>query len=63
MTNALNALLRDAAFAADLATAGLRVVRERHTCGHRAVELINIASSIHNSRHSPIRPLCEEPVS
>jgi spore maturation protein CgeB len=63
MTNALNALLRDAAFAANLAAAALRVVRERHTCGHRAVELINIASSIHNSRHSPIRPLCEEPVS
>ncbi len=62
VTNALTALLHDPDFAADVADAAFRLVSERHTCRHRANELLHIVDGIHNSRHSPVRPLCEEPV-
>jgi spore maturation protein CgeB len=63
MIEALKTLLRDRDFAAEIADTAFRLVNEHHTCRHRADELIRITDGIHNSRHSPIRPLCEEPIS
>lgn len=40
MTRALRALRDDAAMRADLARRGLETIRARHTCGHRAAELL-----------------------
>jgi spore maturation protein CgeB len=40
MATAMRSLLADAAFAADIADAGLRAIAARHTCGHRADELL-----------------------
>jgi spore maturation protein CgeB len=42
MTAALSLVLRDGAFAADMARTGLRAVQARHTCRHRVEELLAI---------------------
>jgi spore maturation protein CgeB len=63
MKVALNMLLRDRELAAAIANAGLDDVVRHHTCRHRAVELLQIADSIHASRHAPVQPLCKEPAS
>jgi spore maturation protein CgeB len=62
MTNALKLLLQDRDYAAEMNNAALRSVTNHHTCRHRAHELMHIADNIRTSRHSPVRPLVEEPV-
>jgi spore maturation protein CgeB len=62
MTNALKLLLKDTDYAAEMNNAALRSVTNHHTCRHRAHELMHIADNIRTSRHSPVRPLVEEPV-
>lgn len=46
MTHHLTALAADPALRADLAAKGLETIRERHTCDHRADELLAIAALI-----------------
>jgi len=48
MTGAISDVLRDDAFAAELARVGLSSVRSRHTCRHRVEELLTLIS-----RHRP----------
>ncbi|WP_407179031.1 glycosyltransferase [Bradyrhizobium sp. STM 3562] len=50
MRNALRALSQDAEFAAATASAGLHLVRGRHTCRHRVRELLDIVDQIRTSR-------------
>jgi spore maturation protein CgeB len=50
MKSALSAVLSDSELAESLAGAGLRTVLERHTCRHRADELIAIADDLSSSR-------------
>jgi spore maturation protein CgeB len=45
MTRALDDLRRDAALRAALAASGLETIRARHTCAHRAAELLAIAAA------------------
>jgi spore maturation protein CgeB len=52
MKQALLALLRDRALAAEIVKTGLEAIRSRHTCGHRVAELIEIVSSIRSARHT-----------
>jgi spore maturation protein CgeB len=59
MQHALFKLLWDRAFAAETAATGLRVIRERHTCGHRALQLLKIIDEIRGSRVSP-QPVQDE---
>jgi spore maturation protein CgeB len=49
MTAALSAILRDPDLSHDLVTTGLRAIRERHTCAHRALELVSIIRSLNRS--------------
>jgi spore maturation protein CgeB len=42
MATALTRVLEDRQLAADLVRTGLAAIRERHTCAHRARELLNI---------------------
>jgi hypothetical protein len=39
---------------------GLEVIRDRHTCRHRAAELIEIVSSIRGARRTPPTARFEE---
>jgi spore maturation protein CgeB len=50
MKDALLTLLRDHALAAEMVKTELKVIRDRHTCRHRAAELIEIVSSIREAR-------------
>ncbi len=52
MTRVLATLLNDQAFAAETAEIGLRVIQSRHTCGHRAMQLLNIVDEIQGARPS-----------
>jgi spore maturation protein CgeB len=52
MKEAMLAILRDHALATDLVKTGLETIRDRHTCRHRAAELIRIVSSIRGPRHT-----------
>ena len=52
MKDALQALLHDRDLATALTTAGLQTIAERHTCRHRALELLGIVDSIRGPRHS-----------
>jgi spore maturation protein CgeB len=52
MKNALRTLLHDRDCATALTTAGLQTIAERHTCRHRALELLGIVDSIRGPRHS-----------
>jgi spore maturation protein CgeB len=63
MKAALHMLLRDPDFASATANAACRHILEHHTCHHRALELLTIANGIRSSRHTPVPPLCQEPVS
>ena len=63
MERKLRMLLRDEATAAELAARGLATIRRRHTCAHRADELLNIYSELlpHSSRgarmkHESVNP-------
>lgn len=53
MKQALLTVLRDHALATDMIKTGLEVIRDRHTCRHRAAELIEIVSSIRGARRTP----------
>jgi spore maturation protein CgeB len=53
MRRALQLLLNDAELAAATADEGLRLVHERHSCRHRAVELLELAARIHRARKAP----------
>lgn len=50
MRDALSVLLRDTEFAAAMADAGFRLVAERHTCRHRALQLLDIVDQIRDQR-------------
>jgi spore maturation protein CgeB len=52
MKEALLTLLRDHALAAEMIKTGLEVIGDRHTCRHRAAELIDIVSSIRGARRT-----------
>jgi spore maturation protein CgeB len=53
MREALQVVLRDRAFAAELAASGLRRIRARHTCGHRVSELFSIVAALGRPRAAP----------
>jgi spore maturation protein CgeB len=59
MKDALQALLHDPELAAAVTTAGLQTIAERHTCGHRALELLDVVDSIRGSRRHPASRLEE----
>jgi spore maturation protein CgeB len=60
MKQALLILLHDQPLAAEVARAGLKVIADRHTCRHRADELIAIVSSIRSARRTlPVSPFEE----
>jgi spore maturation protein CgeB len=46
MQAALQRILRDGAFANELAARGLQAINERHTCAHRARELLGIVNAV-----------------
>jgi spore maturation protein CgeB len=46
MSDALSLVLRDRAFAAELARTGLQAIRARHTCAHRVAELFEIVAAL-----------------
>jgi spore maturation protein CgeB len=46
MMQALRALIDDPDLSSSITEAGLRTIRERHTCGHRAQQLIEIVEDI-----------------
>jgi spore maturation protein CgeB len=50
MKDALLALLRDPELSAAVMAAGLQTITERHTCRHRALELLGIVDSVRSSR-------------
>lgn len=50
MTDALVRLKKDSDLRRSLAKSGLETIRARHTCAHRARELLKIASDIRSSR-------------
>lgn len=52
MEEALLALLRDPGYAATITEAGLRAIAERHTCRHRALELVGIVNQIRSEGRS-----------
>jgi spore maturation protein CgeB len=54
MREALQVVLRDRAFAAELAASGLRRVRARHTCGHRVSELFSIVAALATREAAPV---------
>ena len=63
MKAALLALLHDRELAAALTRAGLRTIAERHTCRHRALELLGIVDSIRGPRRSETASHLQEALS
>jgi len=63
MKTALRALLHDGELAATLTRAGLQTIAERHTCRHRALELLDIVDSLHGPRQSETAPRLQEVLS
>ncbi len=55
MLIALKTLLRDPELAHTTARQGLRVIAERHTCRHRALQLLDIVESIGGPRRRTTR--------
>jgi spore maturation protein CgeB len=53
MRRKLRAILNDPAMAREMAQRGLSSVRRRHTCAHRAAELLNIYDELTACRFSP----------
>jgi spore maturation protein CgeB len=49
MTRQLRAVANDAALRAELAASGLERIAERHSCSHRAAELMHIVATINNT--------------
>ena len=60
MKEAMRTLLGDQALAADMVKTGLEAIRNRHTCRHRAAELIEIVSSVRGARRAPPTAQFEE---
>ncbi|WOH69128.1 glycosyltransferase [Bradyrhizobium sp. BWA-3-5] len=60
MKEAMRTLLEDQALAADLVKTGLEAIQNRHTCRHRAAELIEIVSSVRGARRAPPTAQFEE---
>lgn len=60
MKEAMRTLLEDQALAADMVKTGLEAIRNRHTCRHRAAELIEIVSSVRGARRAPPTAQFEE---
>jgi spore maturation protein CgeB len=56
-------LLTDSELAEAMADAAYKLIIERHTCRHRAIELLNIVDGIRTSRQAPVPAFCEEPAS
>jgi spore maturation protein CgeB len=52
MTRAIAAILGDRDLAARLAANGVRAIRERHTCAHRAAELLHIVEKLKPRTHA-----------
>jgi spore maturation protein CgeB len=50
MTRHLRALRDDPGLRRDLTRSGLQTVRARHTCAHRAAELLSIVDQLHSAR-------------
>jgi spore maturation protein CgeB len=63
MKDALQALLHDPELAATVTTAGLQTIAERHTCRHRALELLGVVDSILGSRQPHPASRLEEALS
>jgi spore maturation protein CgeB len=59
MKSALSAVLGDPELAASLSQAGLCAVLERHTCRHRAIELLDIVTDIKRPG-SPRQPAAQQ---
>jgi spore maturation protein CgeB len=53
MTAALSLVLRDCELAAELSHAGLCAIRSRHTCAHRAAELLDIIDKLRRPEVAP----------
>ncbi|TFI58259.1 glycosyltransferase [Sphingomonas parva] len=54
MTRTLVALREDAALRASLVASGLETIRARHTCGHRADELLAILATLNTRAAAPL---------
>src|SRR3569832_1318387 len=52
MKRALRAVLEDRELSSTMVETGLRTIRERHTCRHRARQLIDIVEDIQATDHS-----------
>jgi spore maturation protein CgeB len=52
MEHRIRAILSDAALARRLARSGLNVIRARHTCAHRAAELLSICGELDRAREN-----------
>jgi spore maturation protein CgeB len=59
MKRALAALLHDPALATETAEIGLAAIRARHTCGHRAMQLLGIVDEIRGA-HPTLQPAQDE---
>ncbi len=57
MRRALRSVLADADLARDLVANGLRTIRERHTCAHRADELTTIVQELRGTAAEPAKRL------
>jgi spore maturation protein CgeB len=55
-TGAISLLLRDAAFAAELARTGLHVIQSRHTCRHRVQQLLGIVNQYRQVTSNALTP-------
>lgn len=53
MTRSLRALREDPSLRAELAASGLETIHARHTCAHRAAELLAVASALQVARLEP----------
>jgi spore maturation protein CgeB len=55
MESLLRDVLEDSSLAASLARKGLETIRNRHTCGHRINELLNLYETIRPAPRVPER--------
>jgi len=63
MKDALLALLHDPELSTAVTAAGLQTIAERHTCRHRALELLAIVDSVRGSRRHRSPTLLEAALS
>ena len=55
MQKAMALVMNDVDFAEDLARTGLQVIHARHTCGHRAAELLSIIELLRGTPVTTVR--------